>query len=217
MADDPVVTDTDTDVKDTDNTDTTDDNQFKADDVVKTQADDTILQDAVKPEDTKDGDPDKVREGAPAEFEDFTIKEGVEVDEALLTEFKPLAKELDLSQNNAQQLIDLYTEQMAKVSQAQVEAWDAIQSEWKESARTDEEYGGDKFNASVNTAKLALDTLGTPALREALNTTGVGNHPEFIRFMYKVGKVIEEDKMVFGNVTGDAKRTHEQILYPDHN
>lgn len=197
-------------------TSTTENNEFKADDKVKTQADDTILQDAVKPTETKDGKADEEREGAPAEFEDFTVKEGVEVDAVLLDEFKPLAKELDLSQDNAQKLIDLYAQQMEQVAKTQVEAWEDIQKEWKEAARTDEEFGKEKFNESVNTAKLALDTLGTPALREALNTTGVGNHPEFIRFMYRVGKVIEEDKMAFGNVTGEAKRTQAQILFPDH-
>lgn len=177
----------------------------------------TILQEAVKPAEVKDVKNDETREGAPAEFEDFTFKDGVEIDDGMLGQYKDLAKDLDLSQSNAQKLVDLYANKMDEFVQAQTQAFADLKEEWANAARTDEEIGGEKFNDNVHLAKSAIDVLGTPELREALNVTGVGDHPEIIRFFAKVGKAISEDKVLFGNLAKGAQRTPEEILFPDQN
>jgi hypothetical protein len=53
-------------------------------------------------------------------------------------------------------------------------------------------------------AKKALDAFGTAELRSLLNESGLGNHPEVIRFMFRAGKAISEDSMVTGT-KGEAK------------
>jgi hypothetical protein len=53
-------------------------------------------------------------------------------------------------------------------------------------------------------AKKALDAFGTAELRSLLNESGLGNHPEVIRFMFRAGKAISEDSMVTGN-KGEAR------------
>jgi hypothetical protein len=53
-------------------------------------------------------------------------------------------------------------------------------------------------------AKKALDAFGTTELRSLLNESGLGNHPEVIRFMFRAGKAISEDSMVTGT-KGEAK------------
>jgi hypothetical protein len=50
-----------------------------------------------------------------------------------------------------------------------------------------------------------VDRLGTPALKEYLNASGGGNHPELIRFMAKAGAMIAEDNPASGGAGGAGK------------
>jgi hypothetical protein len=45
----------------------------------------------------------------------------------------------------------------------------------------------------VADALKARERFSTPALRQLLNETGFGNHPEVIKFFAKVGKAMRED------------------------
>jgi len=65
--------------------------------------------------------PDKP-EGAPEKYEAFKVPEGVTIDETAATEFGALAKELNLTQENAQKLVDY----QIKFQQAQNAKLDAI-------------------------------------------------------------------------------------------
>lgn len=156
-----------------------------------------------------DGDKgdDKEPDGAPEEYEPFTLPDGVEVDEAAAEQFKELARDLNLTQEQAQKLVDL---QASRV-QAQAEAWDKQLSDWADGARADKEFGGDKFDENIAVAKKALDKFGTPELRETLDA-GYGNHPEVIRLLYRVGKAISDDGFVAGGTSGQADKLAK--LYP---
>ena len=70
-------------------------------------------------------------------------------------------------------------------------------------SEVDKEFGGEKLSENLSTAKKALDQFGTPELRSLLNESGLGNHPEFIRFMFRAGKSISEDRYV-GQANGAA-------------
>ena len=63
-------------------------------------------------------------------------------------------------------------------------------------ARADEEVGGADASDKWAVARQALDRLGTPELTEMLNQSGLGNHKEFIRVFYKVGKAIADGSFV---------------------
>ena len=45
---------------------------------------------------------------------------------------------------------------------------------WTESVKTDKEIGGDKLAENLSVARKALDTFGTPELRDVLNATASG-------------------------------------------
>jgi hypothetical protein len=65
-------------------------------------------------------------------------------------------------------------------------------------SKGDKEFGGDKLSENLGVAKKALDAFGTAELRSLLNQSGLGDHPEVIRFMYRAGKAISEDRFVGG-------------------
>ena len=143
---------------------------------------------------------------APEKYE-FTPPEGQELDANALSVFEPIAKELGLTQEQAQKLVDIYPQ----IQQQQAEAWSKQVAEWGEQVKADKEIGGDKFNASVGLAQRALDQFGNPELREYLNASGLGNHPALVRFCAKVGKSMAEDSFVVPNQGG--QRSAADILY----
>ena len=68
---------------------------------------------------------------------------------------------------------------------------DSFAQNWAEQARTDPEFGGPQFEPNLRLAKTLIRRFGTPALRQHLNETGTGNHPEMLRFVWKVAKELE--------------------------
>lgn len=143
---------------------------------------------------------------APEKYE-FAAPEGQELDANALSVFEPIAKELGLTQEQAQKLVDIYPQ----IQQQQAEAWSKQIADWGEQVKADKEIGGDKFNASVGAAQRALDQFGNPELREYLQASGLGNHPALVRFCAKVGKSMAEDSFVVPNQGG--QRSAADILY----
>ncbi|AWP32034.1 peptidase [Pantoea vagans] len=165
--------------------------------------------DADKAEDKKDGD--KKPEGAPEAYE-FKAPEGAELDKDAVAQFEPIARELNLSQDQAQKLVDLYgSKVMPQLMKQQADTWQKQVADWGTAAKDDAEIGGDKFDGNLTRAKQAMDKFATPQLREFLETTGMGNHPELIRVFVKVGAAMSEDGLVTSNEKG--QRSAADVLY----
>ena len=173
----------------------------------------TADKDAAKPGEGEKKPDDGKKEGAPEAYADFKVPEGVQVDKEALEAFKPLAKELGLSQEQAQKLVDLQAAQVGKFEKAIQTQWEQTQKAWVTQARDDKEIGGTKFDENLAVAAKALDAFGTPALRQMLDATGVGDHVELLRFAHKVGKAISEEKLILGGHKTTPKSAAE-VLYP---
>lgn len=140
----------------------------------------------------------------------FTAPEGTEYDPEILESFSEAAKEASLTQDAAQKLI----EKMAPALAArQVDQVQAIHKEWLASSYSDKEFGGEKLAENLGVARKALENFGSPELRSLLDETGLGNHPEVIRFMFRAGKAISEDKFVGGSPSGTGKLNPASVLY----
>lgn len=138
------------------------------------------------------GDEDQIK-GAPEEYAEFTVPDGMQIDDKLLEKAAPKLKELDLSQLQAQELVNIVAESRQADAQALDDSYNNTLKEWKTAAKSDPEYGGDRFQENIGKANAAIDKLGTPELKQMLHDTGIGNHPELIRFAVKVGAMIAED------------------------
>ena len=180
--------------------------------------DETLL--AADKTDTKveDSNADKTKEEVKTvEYTDFKLPEGFEVDAEALTNFKGLAKEMGISQENAQKLVDMQASLMSKQNEANTKAWEKMQNDWRSSAMADKEYGGQTVKENIGVAKKALDKFGSPELKQALEVTGMGNHPEFIRLLYRVGKTLKEDKMAGGQEPTNTGKDVAKTLFPSMN
>lgn len=160
-----------------------------------------------KPAEKKDDDKP---EGAPEKYE-FQAAEGVELDTEALKEFEPVAREMNLTNEQAQKLVDVYPKILAGVQQRQAEAWQQTTEQWAADVKADKEIGGDKLTSNLSAAQRALDQFGTPELKEYLNTTGLGNHPDLVKTFVKIGKAMSEDGMVTGG--NDGQRSAAEVLY----
>ena len=155
---------------------------------------------------------DAKTDGAPEKYE-LALPDGVQMDEAGINAFTEVARELNLTQEAAQKVLEKMAPAMA---QRQSEAIAQVRNEWAESARGDKEFGGEQLAENLSVAKKALDTFGTPELRTLLNESGLGNHPEIIRAFFRAGKAISEDKFVpAGNGSPTGSKDFAKSLYPN--
>lgn len=156
--------------------------------------------------------PEKV---VPDKYE-FKTPDGATLDADATGELEGIAKELGLSQDEAQKVADIGAKMALKWETRQADAVQAASAEWAAAATSDKEYGGDKLTESLGTAKRALDAFGTPELRTLLEGSRLGNHPEVIRFMVRAGKAISEDRMVTGGAgPATASQSVAKSLYPN--
>jgi hypothetical protein len=154
---------------------------------------------------------DTAENKAPEEYKEFTAPEGVKFDDVVLSDLKTVAKELNLSQEAAQKIVDLG----AKLAQRQAEAASALRSEWVEKTKADKEIGGDALDENRAVAVRALEAFGTPELNKLLQDTGLHEHPEMIRAFYRAGKAISDDKLVTsGSGVPVPKKSAADILFP---
>lgn len=181
-------------------------------------AGDKAGEDGDKPADDAAGKkPDDVADKVPEDGKyNLTMPEGVDVDQGLLDALGPQFKEFGLTNAQAQKLADKFIEAQTARMGKQSETWANTISKWADDAKADPEIGGAKWDGTVSAAVRAVNTLGSPALKEYLNATGGGNHPEVIRFMAKVGAMIKEDSPAIGGAEGAGKPADAaHILFPN--
>ena len=160
-------------------------------------------------------DTDKGDTSAPESYADFSMPEGIELDAAAIESATPLFKELGLTQEQAQTLVDFQAQQVQAGVKGQVDAYDQLMDGWKTASQNDSEFGGDDFEKSIGIARTAIDKFGTPELSKLLHEQGIGNNPEMIRFMWKVGKLTSEDNPGGGNPAPTPAKDRVSILYPN--
>lgn len=185
-------------------TDATQPNEGEA---ASTTADQTTATAAVQEGQQQQGEQAQQAEQALPKSYEFTAPEGVDLADGAKEAYAEIAKDLKLTQEQAQAAFEKLA---SKGHASQIARVEAMKSEWAQSATSDPEFGGEKLPENLSVAKQALDAFGTPALKKLLNESGLGNHPEIIRAFYRAGKAISQDGFVAGGSTSPEK----QRLFP---
>lgn len=148
---------------------------------------------------------------APEKYE-FTAGEGQELDKEALAAFEPIARELGLSNEQAQKIVDVYGSTiMPQLVKQQADEWQKQVTGWAETVKADKEGLGS--TESIGYAQKALDQFGSPELKSYLVETGLGNHPELVRVFSKIGKSMSEDGFVNGS--SENARSTADVLFGD--
>lgn len=143
---------------------------------------------------------------APEELEEYNLQldEGVHIDSVVLSVFSEIAKELNLPQESAQTLLNKV---IPVFNTRQMEQIKDVQNGWYKSAVNDPEFGGHRLKTSVWSANKALKTYGTPAFIKLLEESGLQNHPEMVRFAFRVGSTLKDDKVISAGGKPDSGKT----------
>lgn len=165
--------------------------------------------------------------GAPEKYTDFTVPEGYTLDETVLKESSELFKSLNLDQAGAQKLIDMYVAKTSEAFQQPYKAYKDMREGWVKEIKADPEIGA-KLDQVKSTVARAIDGLGDAKLadsfREAMDVTGAGDHPAFIRVFYRLAQLVTEGKPVAGSgpsahgqrQPGAAPVSAARALYPNN-
>lgn len=174
----------------------------------------------------KTGEPPKTGE-EPLTYEKFNLPEGVTLDDTKLAAFTKVAGDARISQEVAQQLVDLYTAELTEAVNGareaamseQVKAWGDLNSKWNEEARADPVIGGADFDKNLGAMKTALNNVlgkDAPEFFAALDVYGSGtNHPAILRGLFKALQVHMPPTPVAGAPSRSAGRSPAQALYPN--
>ncbi len=129
----------------------------------------------------------------------------------MIAGYSEVAKELNLSQENAQKLLDKVA---PLVAQQQNDIYKTTVEGWKTQTQADKEIGGEKLPENLGLAKRAMDTYFSPDFVKLLDQSGLGNHPEMIRGLMKVGKTVSQDQFVAGGGGGSNEgKSAAEVLY----
>lgn len=167
---------------------------------------------------------DEAKTGAPEKYEDFKLPDGVTLEGETLTAATTLFKELGLSQEAAQKLVDFHAKQITEAEEGPVKFWLKQQEDWKKEIAEDPKLGPRLPEIKTSFARM-LDSIGDAELaknfREAMDYTGAGNNPAFIRMMDKISSMFTEGKPVQGTKPapvrepGKAAGPGAAALYPN--
>jgi hypothetical protein len=146
---------------------------------------------------------------APEKYE-FKAPEGAILDEQLIGSFSEAAKELKLSQDAAQQLLD---KMAPAIEKRNAEVFDTMRETWKQQTIVDKFIGGAELDKNLAVAKRGLEFAGSKELRKLLDDSGLGNHPEVIRAFHKVGAMIGEDGKFISGAAPSQQKTLAERLY----
>jgi len=177
--------------------------------------------DAPKPD---DGQPKP--EDQPVTYEKFNLPEGVTVDDEKLKSFTDIVGSAKVSQDVAQQLVDLYTSELAGAVDGarqaamndQVKAWVDLNKQWSDQAKADPVIGGANFDKNLGAMKTAMNAvLGEDAkdFFAAMDVYGSGtNHPTILKGLFKMLQVHMPSSPVAGNKPAGEQKTAGATLYP---
>lgn len=164
-----------------------------------------------KPDATKDAPKDTKVEGAPEKYE-FKAPQDIKLDDQVVVAFSEVAKDLNLTQDNAQKILD----KVAPLIELRAkDALTAQRTTWVEQAKADKEIGGEKLAENLAIAKKAYETFGSKELGTFLEQTGLGDNPHLIRAFLRAGKAISEDRIVPGEGSRASATDAASKLYPN--
>jgi hypothetical protein len=172
----------------------------------------------LKPEAAKPGPAaqEKPKEGELKELvkEDLKLPEGSPLDPKTVDEIVALAKDKKWDKDTAQAVLEREHKLVASYVEGEKVKLTEVQEQWGKAAAEDKEYGGPKFGENAEMAKRVVRRFGSDALEKALDDSKLGNHPELVRLLVRVGKAMSADQWVTpGAVVTGGKKKPEDSLY----
>lgn len=145
---------------------------------------------------------------APTDYTAFTLPEGTTVDAGALEQAQAVFKELGLTQTQAQRLLDFQVGRDKASGEANTKAVESMRAEWRDQVSKDPQLGSnlEAVKAEIGRAYTHLDPALVTDFRKAMDLTGAGDNPAFIKAFYNMAKMINEG----GHVSGGSPSPNGQ-------
>ncbi len=127
---------------------------------------------------------------------DYSFPDDFAVDPERLGRFQALAERHGISAEAAQAFLDLFVDNQVGLNKSERDRQIAEVQDWETRTRSDSLVGGPDFERKLAVARSALDRFGDPGLRDFLDATGAGSHPDVVRWMYRVGQATADDRFI---------------------
>ncbi len=149
---------------------------------------------------------------------DLKLPENSLLDASHTEKIAAYAKAQGLSNDAAQALLNREATVVADYAEGLKEKQKQKSSEWVDQVKGDTELGGEGFARNSELAKRVINRYGSDALKKELNETGLGNHPELVRFVSRIGKSMSEDQLILpGKNAGGVSKSMEDVFYGNQN
>jgi len=147
-----------------------------------------------EPTPSKPGSEGKPAAAAPVEIK-LTAPEGVELDSKALEGFTTFAKEMGLTQDQAQKALEFQLSREAEANASAKEFWADQNRKWVEAIKTDKEVGGADWQVKATKARNAAFALGGQELLTEISRLGLANNPALVRAFYRAATKMSEDSL----------------------
>lgn len=128
-------------------------------------------------------------EGAPEAYSDYEVPEGFSFDEETKAEVDGIFRGLNLSQKQAQQLVDAYAKRVVALKEAEIDALNDRRKQWRAEVRQRPTFAADRAFA----LKGINAVVTTPEEREMFTDSWMSDHPVVFGMFAKIGRLLGED------------------------
>jgi hypothetical protein len=145
----------------------------------------------------------------PEAYAAFKAPDNYTIDSTAIAEAAPIFKELGLTQDQAQKLVDIQIKRDIANAKAPMDAVETLRKEWRGKTEADAEL---KATVDKNSGKTGMDAVKINIARtlavlpvdlqvefkDAMNLTGAGDHPAFVKAFNKLAAFVTEGSHVAG-------------------
>jgi len=158
------------------------------------------------------------KDGKSYDFKDLKLPTGMKLEESGIAEFSENFAKAGLTNTQAKAILEPFFAKSAEMQAAEVtKRAELAQS----STLTLQKKWGTDFQKKMNSAQMALDTLGGKELSKLASESGLNNRAEFIEFLANSAELMKEDpatgKLSSGGFAAGPQQASQEIdlLYAD--
>lgn len=135
--------------------------------------------------------------------DDLKLPEGSLLSPQAVEAILALAKEKNLSKEQAQVVLDRESNAVKSYVEGEKAKLTQMQDQWYEQTKADKELGGEAYDANVELGHRVFKKFVPAPLEQILKDSGMHEHPEVVRFFVRLGKAMAPDQLVMPNAAGD--------------
>ena len=124
---------------------------------------------------------------------DFELGDGEQSND--LMDFKNVAHELGLSNNQAKMVLGIYNKVAEHDAQQEDQDYEQMNTDYLQRIQSE---WGDSFDKNAELARRAFQNFASEEAVEVLKDTGLSNHPEILKTFARIGQVMAESDVLPG-------------------